>query len=116
MHRRPGCRAWVGVAAVRRSGRRGRAASCVGWLRQRRQPLGWDGGGRHLDAQLGARHAEQAADAARAAPEVLEGRGYDNRVDMWAAGVVLYILLCGFPPFYANSEYEVYELVRSVHL
>lgn len=30
---------------------------------------------------------------------------------MWSVGVVLYILLCGSPPFYAESDDELFELI-----
>ncbi|CAI5465113.1 unnamed protein product [Closterium sp. Yama58-4] len=46
------------------------------------------------------------------APEVLAG-SYGAEADIWSAGVVLYILLCGLPPFYAASNEGIFDAIRS---
>ncbi|KAM7399043.1 hypothetical protein PAMP_018337 [Pampus punctatissimus] len=38
------------------------------------------------------------------APEIVTEKGYGIKVDIWAAGVITYILLCGFPPFRGSVE------------
>jgi len=45
------------------------------------------------------------------APEILANKGYDKSVDMWSIGVLLYILLCGFPPFYSESEPVLFKQI-----
>ncbi|GFP92175.1 calcium-dependent protein kinase 13 [Phtheirospermum japonicum] len=44
------------------------------------------------------------------APEVLR-RSYGPEIDIWSAGVILYILLCGVPPFWAESEQGVAQAI-----
>ncbi|XP_030728778.1 calcium/calmodulin-dependent protein kinase type 1G isoform X2 [Globicephala melas] len=46
------------------------------------------------------------------APEVLAQKPYSKAVDCWSIGVITYILLCGYPPFYEDTESKLFEKIK----
>ncbi|XP_036447557.1 calcium/calmodulin-dependent protein kinase type 1G-like [Colossoma macropomum] len=46
------------------------------------------------------------------APEVLGQKPYSKAVDCWSIGVITYILLCGYPPFYEESESLLFSKIK----
>uniref|UniRef100_A0A8C8SW41 Pregnancy up-regulated nonubiquitous CaM kinase n=1 Tax=Pelusios castaneus TaxID=367368 RepID=A0A8C8SW41_9SAUR len=45
------------------------------------------------------------------APELLQQKPYGKAVDIWALGVISYILLCGYPPFYDENDSELFAQI-----
>ena len=46
------------------------------------------------------------------APEILEGKPYDTQADMWSLGVIVYILLGGYPPFIEQNQRDLFRKIR----
>ena len=46
------------------------------------------------------------------APEILFKKQYDQKIDCWSTGVIVYILLCGYPPFYGDTDKEIYSMIK----
>mmetsp|Transcript_40731 Transcript_40731/g.47367 ORF Transcript_40731/g.47367 Transcript_40731/m.47367 type:complete len:326 (-) Transcript_40731:111-1088(-) len=49
------------------------------------------------------------------APEIIdnEGKGYDLSVDCWSLGIIMYIMLCGYPPFFNEDDTVLFESIKS---
>lgn len=45
------------------------------------------------------------------APELCREKSYDNKVDVWAVGIILFVLLTGRPPFSGRTKEEIYRKI-----
>ena len=49
------------------------------------------------------------------APEII-AESYNEKCDIWSCGVILYIMLCGYPPFYGVTNKEIYHSIQFTRL
>jgi len=45
------------------------------------------------------------------APEIIQSKGHNSSVDWWALGILIYEMLAGYPPFYAENPLGIYEKI-----
>ena len=55
--------------------------------------------------------SEKVGTAYYISPEVLQGK-YDEKCDIWSAGVILYIIICGYPCFNGEDDDEIFEAIQ----
>lgn len=65
--------------------------------------------------EIGTPMNTRAGSAVYVAPEVLTG-SYDHKCDLWSVGVIMYIMLCGYPPFQGSCDIEVLQKVTMGNL
>ncbi|KAJ2782845.1 cAMP-dependent protein kinase catalytic subunit [Coemansia javaensis] len=50
------------------------------------------------------------------APEVIQAKGYGRSVDWWALGILIFEMIAGYPPFYDEDHYRLYEKILAGHI
>ena len=50
------------------------------------------------------------------APEIIKGEGYDENIDWWSLGIILYEMICGVPPFYDDNLNKIYDLIQNTEV
>jgi serine/threonine protein kinase len=45
------------------------------------------------------------------APEIIQGKGHNSAVDWWALGILIFEMIVGYPPFFDDSAYGIYEAI-----
>eukprot|EP00587_Corethron_hystrix_P008799 CAMPEP_0113317478 /NCGR_PEP_ID=MMETSP0010_2-20120614/12368_1 /TAXON_ID=216773 ORGANISM="Corethron hystrix, Strain 308" /NCGR_SAMPLE_ID=MMETSP0010_2 /ASSEMBLY_ACC=CAM_ASM_000155 /LENGTH=292 /DNA_ID=CAMNT_0000174463 /DNA_START=30 /DNA_END=908 /DNA_ORIENTATION=- /assembly_acc=CAM_ASM_000155 len=50
------------------------------------------------------------------APEILSGAAYDSSIDVWSAGIIIFIMLSGYHPFHGKNDAECEKMIQSGRL
>lgn len=45
------------------------------------------------------------------APEIIQSKGHGKAVDWWALGILIFEMLCGYPPFFDDNPFGIYEKI-----
>jgi serine/threonine kinase 38 len=45
------------------------------------------------------------------APEIFQGKGYNETVDCWSIGIILYEMVVGYPPFFSDEPSDTYKKI-----
>ena len=45
------------------------------------------------------------------APEIIQSKGHGKAVDWWSLGILIFEMLAGYPPFFDNNSFGIYEKI-----